>query len=484
MALQPRLDLKPSQGLTLTPQLRQAIKLLELSNLELTNYLQQAVLDNPFLTLEDPEQEIPPSSSVPEATQDTGEISDLKSEEYDNMWSGEGESNSWKDTVNRDGKSLREDFSGLDHIESTPLTLREHLLSQLNTDMKDIQQRMVGRYLIECMEETGYLTLDLREAASRLDCHESFIEEVLARLQKFDPAGILSRSLEECLRLQLEDQGKVDEGMRRLLMNLDLLAQGKLERLCKMVGCCLEELRIKIQQIRTLDPKPGLKFECSPVTPIIPDVFIQKNLETGNWRVTLNQMTLPKLLVDKEYVLTLKKGEIDKKTKKYLQERFSAAHWLVRSLDQRARTILHVATAIVKHQQKFFDQGISGLKPLTLKDIALTVAMHESSISRVTAHKYMSTPRGVFEFKYFFTNALSGIIEGAEFATEAVRYRIKEIVENESKDKPFSDDQIVERLEIEGITVARRTVAKYREALGISSSYQRRRDHFNLKTAS
>ncbi len=481
MALHPRLDLRPAQSLTLTPQLRQAIKLLELGNLELADYLQQAVLDNPFLTLEDAESDAPPPPEPSEITHDTGDISDLKSEEYDNMWSGEGEETSWKDTNVRDGR-LRDDFSGLESVESIPLTLREHLLSQLNTDLTDFREKLVGRYLVESVDDTGYLTLDLKEAALRLGCSKEFLEETLAKLLEFDPPGVCARSLHECLRMQLIDREKLDSSMERLLANLDLLAQGKLEKLAKIVGCDLETLRTKIQEIRSLDPKPGLKFERTSVIPVIPDVFVQKNIETGEWRVALNQSTLPRVLIDQDYALTLKNGESDKKTQKYLQERFSSANWLLKALDQRARTILNVSAEIVKHQQKFFEQGVSGLRPLALKDIALAVAMHESTVSRVTSHKYMSTPRGVFELKYFFTNALSGIIEGAEFATEAVRHRIKEMVDSENREKPYSDDQIMEKLEIEGITVARRTIAKYREALGIPSSYQRRRNH--LKVAS
>ncbi len=481
MALYPRLDLRPEQNLTLTPQLRQAIKLLELSNLELTDYLQQAALDNPFLTLEEPESDTPVSSEPSEITHDTGDISDLKSEDYDNLWSGESEETSWKDTNARDGR-WGDDFAGFASIESEPLTLREHLLSQLNTDLTDFREKLVGRYLIESVDETGYLTLDLKETALRFGCSRAFLEEVLKKLQRFDPSGVCARSLEECLRLQLSDKGKLDSSMEKLLSNLDLLARGKLEKLTKIVGCDLETLRAKIYELRSLDPKPGLKFERSTIAPLIPDVFVRKNIETGEWRVALNQATLPRLLIDQDYTFTLKKGEADKKTKRYLQERFSSANWLIRALDQRARTILNVSIEIVKHQQKFFEQGIVGLRPLALKDIALAVAMHESTISRVTSHKYVGTPRGVFELKYFFTNALSGIIEGAEFATEAVRHRIKEMVDAENKEKPLSDDQIVEKLEIEGIHVARRTIAKYREALGIPSSYQRRRDH--LKAAS
>jgi RNA polymerase sigma-54 factor len=298
---------------------------------------------------------------------------------------------------------------------------------------------------------------------------------VLGKLQTFDPPGVFARSLAECLALQLKDQNRYDPLMARLLGNLDLLANRNLTALKKAVGTEMDELADMIQEIKRLNPKPGLKFGTIQMQPVVPDVIV-RSASDGGWHVELNSDTLPRVLVNSTYYTRISKTASNEKDKGYLLECLQTANWLVKSLDQRARTILRVAEQIVRQQDAFFMHGVQYLRPLNLKTIADAISMHESTVSRVTSNKYISTPRGIFELKYFFTSAIASSSDGESHSSESVRYRIKQMIEGERVGDVLSDDQLVDRLKGEGVDIARRTVAKYREAMRIPSSVQRRRD--------
>ncbi|MDQ8731892.1 RNA polymerase factor sigma-54, partial [Bradyrhizobium sp. LHD-71] len=332
-----------------------------------------------------------------------------------------------------------------------------------------------GQYLIDLVDEAGYVPADLSHVADQLGASPADVESVLTTIQKFDPVGICARSLSECLAVQLRDRDRYDPAMRALVENLDLLARRDVAALRKVCGVDDEDLAEMISEIRQLDPKPGLKFSSTRVQTVVPDVFVRPGPD-GGWLVELNSDTLPKVLVNQSYYSelagNLRKGE----DKSYFADCLQNATWLVRALDQRARTILKVSTEIVRQQDGFFQHGIARLRPLNLKVVADAIQMHESTVSRVTANKYMATPRGIVELKYFFTAAIASADGGDAHSAEAVRHRIKQLIDAENPNDILSDDAIVEMLKAAGIDIARRTVAKYREAMRIPSSVQRRRD--------
>ncbi|MGH6920599.1 MAG: RNA polymerase factor sigma-54, partial [Geminicoccaceae bacterium] len=357
---------------------------------------------------------------------------------------------------------------------SRPKSLREHLVEQLHVDLPPGPERIIGMHLIDLVDEAGYLTDDLAEIAIRLGCRVTEVEAVLARLQHFDPPGVLARSVKECLALQLRDANRLDPAMQALLDHLDLLVQADLDRLQRACGVLPDDLPEMIAELRALNPKPGLAFAHEVVETVVPDVFVLP-LRGGGWRVELNAATLPRVLVNTAYYTELSGRTVDKRAKEYLAERFQSASWLVKALDQRARTVLKVAEAVVARQLGFLNHGVQQLRPMVLRDIAEATEMHESTISRATADKYVATPRGNFPFRYFFSNALPGTSGEASHAAEAIRQQVKTMIEREDPERVLSDDQIVTALRARGVSIARRTVAKYRESLAIPSSVERRR---------
>jgi RNA polymerase sigma-54 factor len=334
---------------------------------------------------------------------------------------------------------------------------------------------MIGRYLIDLVDEAGYITEDLAQAAERLAAPPSEIEAVLAILQSFDPPGVCARNLAECLSLQLRERDRFDPAMRALVGRLDLLAKRDFAALRKICGVGDEDLAEMMAEIRELNPKPGLAFGTTVVQPIVPDVFVRQRPD-GSFQVELNSDTLPKVLINQTYYAQVAGTAKTEADRTYVADCLQNATWLVRALDQRAKTILKVATEIVRQQDAFFAQGVAHLRPLNLRTIADAIAMHESTVSRVTANKYMATSRGIFELKYFFTSAIPAAGGGESHSAEAVRHRIKQLIDSETAEDVLSDDTIVERLREAGIAIARRTVAKYREAMRIPSSVQRRRE--------
>ena len=500
MALTQRLLLRQSQALVMTPQLMQAIKLLQLSNLDLVAYVEAELERNPLL---DRSAETEPAPS--EATgaqpadqpatngealngQDVEAAGSVKDERpdsgLDDAFPDDGEParpraaegpagySEWAGT----GSGGREDGDyNLEAFVSAETTLADWLREQLALAISDPMRRMIGQYLVDLVDESGYLTSDLAAAAERLGTSVTEIEAVLAILQTFDPPGICARDLAECLAIQLKEHDRYDPAMQALITRLDLLARRDFAALKKICGVGDEDLADMIAEIRRLNPKPGLAFGSAIVQPIVPDVFVRPAPD-GAWLVELNSDTLPKVLINQSYYSEVSATARRDTDKSYLTECLQSATWLVRALDQRARTILKVANEIVRQQDAFFAHGVEHLRPLNLKTVAEAIGMHESTVSRVTANKYMATSRGIFELKYFFTSAIAAAHGGEAHSAEAVRHRIKQLIDGESAGDILSDDTIVEKLRGAGIEIARRTVAKYREAMRIPSSVQRRRE--------
>ncbi len=499
MALTTRLDLRQTQSLVMTPQLQQAIKLLQFSSLELAAYVDTQLQENPLLERDDGgsdgEQPPEPDAGAPGAVGDdpvsvdravAGESLDfadttnLDAEVLDNLFDRDGGSTAGVDaqplaTLTRTkGGSFDDQDGGFEETLAGQPTLKEHLASQAAIDLVDPVERMIAAHMIDLVDDAGYLGEDLDDVAAQLGCTRARVEATLARLQRFDPPGIFARSLAECLSLQLIDRGRMDERMRRLLANLHLVGQHEWQALCRLCAVDAATLARMVAEIRALNPKPALVFDHAVAQPITPDIIVRRQAD-GGWSVELNGETLPRLLVNNRYYAQISRSTRSKADRQYVNECLQSANWLVKSLHQRATTILKVATEIVRRQEGFLAEGVQSLRPLVLRDIADAVSMHESTVSRVTSNKFMETPRGIFELKYFFTHAVGGGAGEAQHSAEAVRHRIRGLIEAERADRVLSDDALVELLRKDGIDIARRTAAKYREAMGIPSSVLRRR---------
>lgn len=490
MALRAKLELRQGQSLVMTPQLQQAIKLLQMSSLDLADFVDAELESNPLLEAEDAgdvfEAEIASDQSP---VQERLESLDT---DLDNVYADEALADRQARDALRDANDggwtaaggAGGGFEGahegsLEETLSQEANLRDHLEMQLGASVGDPVERLIGAQLIHMIDDAGYFTADLDEVAANLGVDVGLVEKCLRVIQQFDPTGIGARNLQECLALQLEEQGYLTLEMEALLANLPLLAQrdfGKLQKLCEVDRPVLQDM---IATVRRMDPKPGARFGSFIVQPIIPDVFVRTAAD-GGWHVELNSEALPKVLVSNQYHAHVSRSGLRDEDREYMSERLANANWLVKSLEQRARTILKVAREIVRQQDMFLVQGVQFLRPLNLRMIADAIEMHESTVSRVTANKYMATPRGTFELKYFFTTAIASVEGGESYSAEAVRCRIKDLVENEAAEEILSDDRIMELLRGSGIDIARRTVAKYREALGILSSVQRRREKVAL----
>ncbi len=493
MAISPKLELRQSQSLVMTPQLQQAIKLLQMSNIELSAFVEQELERNPLLEREDdhaPEAEAAApevETAAPEAPllDSTGGDDGPLDVEVDNTFTndtlsedgggGAGETFGAGDNLGRYGNGAYDgEGNVLEQTVGEVVSLRQHLMTQLGLSCADPAQRMIGAYLIDLLDDAGYLAGQLDAVAAALGCEIADVETVLGIVQGFDPVGVFARSLKECLALQLADKNRLDPAMQALLDNLELLARRDLARLKKVCGIDDEDLAEMILEIRGLDPKPASSFEPVREQPVEPDILMRPD-NAGGWIIELNTDTLPRVLVANRYYAEVG-AKADRETKTFLNEQFQSANWLVKSLHQRATTILKVASEIVRQQSGFFSHGVSALKPLILRDIAEAIGMHESTVSRVTTNKYLSSPRGVYELKFFFTQALGSTEGGAAHSAEAVRHKIRTLIEAEAADAVLSDDRIAEMLQSDGIDIARRTVAKYREAMKIAPSSQRRRD--------
>jgi RNA polymerase sigma-54 factor len=473
MALSQRLDLRQSQALVMTPQLQQAIKLLQLSNQELSVFIDGELEQNPLLERDEPgTEENGEAEAATEADAETAELwRETAGEEGDGKLDIAGDPAAWESRKTR--SALGDDLPGLEQTLSRPTTLREHLLAQVSVDLTDPVDRLIGAQLVEMVDEAGYLQGSLAEVAERLETEPARVEATLKLLQRFDPPGIFARDLAECLALQLADRNRLDPAMQALLAHLPLLASRDAPALMRICGVDAEDLSDMVGELKALDPKPGLLFDQVPAEPVVPDVLVRP--QAGGFAVELNNDTLPRVLVNNRYYAEVSGSARRKSDKDYLSERYQQANWLVKALHQRATTILKVATEIVRQQDGFFRRGVQHLRPLVLRDIAAAIEMHESTVSRVTSNKYLATPRGIYELKYFFTSSIAAASGGEALSAEAVRFRIKALIDNENGNV-LSDDRIVEILLKEGVDIARRTVAKYREAMRIPSSVQRRRE--------
>lgn len=504
MALSQRLEFRQTQALVMTPQLMQAIKLLQLSSLDLAAYVEGELERNPLLERPD-ENEPQAAAAEPEAgnaegpstegDDDTTAASDWIGSDLDTSRSSmeEGLGTELENVFPDDGPNnaaapeappAYTEWSGtggggddynLEAFVSAETTLTDHLAEQMALAISDPAGRMIGRYLIDMVDEAGYLAGGLETVAEKLGASIADVEAVLAVMQTFDPPGVCARNLTECLAIQLKERDRFDPAMRVLVEHLDLLAKRDLAALRRLCGINDEDLAEMIGEIRNLNPKPGLAFGSTVVQSIVPDVLVRAAPD-GTWQVELNSDTLPKVLINQRYYAQVSKGTRSDKEKAYMTECLQTATWLVRALDQRAKTILKVSGEIVRQQDAFFAKGVQHLRPLNLKTVADAIGMHESTVSRVTANKYMATARGIFELKYFFTSAIAAAGGGEAHSAEAVRHRIRQLIDNETATDVLSDDTIVEKLREAGVDIARRTVAKYREAMRIPSSVQRRRE--------
>lgn len=475
MALGPRLDLRQSQSLVMTPQLQQAIRLLAASNLEIETYLAEALEANPLLDAgeigrdEASEAEPPPGDAEPGADSSGGDGAlDIDPGSLDrDRDTGDAE---WGAALAPGGG---EDGPAIDERGGGGPTLAEHLHHQVGAAAGDAREEFVMRQIIGQLDEAGYLAADLRALAAELGIPLTEAERALEVVQSLEPTGVGARSLSECLALQAREADRYDPCMARLIDNLDLVARGEFARLKRMCEVDDEDFADMLAELRGYDPKPGCRFGGNDNPAVVPDILLAPDGE-GGWSVTLNQATLPRLIVNRPYFLELRDGCTGREARVWLREKLADANWLIRALDQRQKTILKVAAEIVKQQDGFFRRGVAELKPLTLRHVAERIAMHESTVSRVTANKFLHCPRGTFDLKYFFTSGV-GSSGGEGASSQAVKAEIKKLVDAEDPKKVLSDDKLVEQLKAKGYDLARRTVAKYREAVGIGSSVQRRR---------
>jgi len=522
MALGPRLDLRQSQSLVMTPQLQQAIRLLALSNLEIETFIAEEVEKNPLLESGGPDAPAEGGDGDRDEARhehdgpgDGGEGADGGADGFDPadepptadrlMDVGDAASDAPLD-VDYDAETFHHDSAadspnGLDGglgmdvagasgggsdtapdfeaMLSADFSLADHLTAQAGACLAGADL-VIAAQIIDLIDEAGYFTGDLLDIAQRLGAPLNRVERVLGVIHGFDPTGVGARSLSECLALQAKEADRYDPAMARLIDNLELLARGALPQLRRLCRVDEEDMADMIRELRAYDPKPGLRYGGERVQSVTPDLFIART--RGGWAIELNSATLPRLLVNRTYYAELASGQQDRQSKAWLSDCLASANWLVKALDQRARTIVKVASEIVKQQEAFFTSGVAYLRPLTLKAVADAIGMHESTVSRVTSNKYLSCERGLYELKYFFTSGIQAADGGDAVSAEAVKSHIRGLIAQEGDDI-LSDDKLVELLKAKGFDIARRTVAKYREAIGLGSSVQRRRQRALGKAA-
>ncbi len=454
MALRQRLQVRQAQSLVMTPQLQQAIKLLQMSSLELSAYVEAQLIENPLLEICESEagDSLPASERVEAGRHERGPVD-----------FGGGS----------DGRSSR-DGGDWEALAESPVSLRQHLNAQIGEEFRDPIIRRVATLIADNLDEAGYFVGDIAEMVYMLGVSRQTLAEVHQRFLQFDPPGIGARSIRECLAVQLAEMGALDAPMQCLLDHLDLIGRGDFQRLARLCGTDLGGLHRMMGRLKSCAPRPAAAFDYEPVQTLVPDVLISRTAG-GGWGVELNQDALPQVLANRTYYAAVRRQTRSKEAADFVAEQWQAAQWLVKALDQRANTILKTAVTIVERQHSFFEEGISGLRPMTLKDVAESIGMHESTVSRVTNGKYAATPRGVLELKFFFSNAITDATGAGDHSAAAVRYRLRQMIEGETIDKVLSDEKLVEILAADGISVARRTVAKYRESMSIPPSSRRRR---------
>ena len=489
----PRLEFRQSQSLVMTPQLRQAIKLLQFSNLEVAAFIEEELERNPLLERDERAEAVGerPAADQPDRPAEGADAAefvaattmpdagdgplDHEADGYEALGPADGLAMPATLSSSSSGgsQSFEADDRGLEETLQTRPSLRDHLGEQLRLGFPDRADRLIGAHLIALLEPSGRLSAETADIARALGADPDHVEAIRGRMMAFDPVGMFARSLAECLAAQLRERDRLDPCMAALLENLEHLGRRDMRTLMEVCGVDWDDLQDMIAEIRALEPKPGANWDSAPLPAVIPDVLMRA-APGGDWLLELNPDTMPRILVNEAFYARISRDPA-RDTRAFASERLATANWLVKSLQQRAQTILKVASEIVRRQDGFFRHGVSHLRPLILRDIAEEVTLHESTVSRVTANKFIATPRGIFELKYFFTTAIAGA-GGENHSAEAVRHRIRAMVAAETAADILSDDAIVATLKREGIDIARRTVAKYRDALRISSSVQRKRD--------
>lgn len=499
MALAAKLQLRQTQSLVMTPQLMQSIRLLQFTHTELERFIDAEIERNPLLERAEAEGDLDGTDSGPVTTAagpqeddwfDTPCSAEAMAERLDTSLEnifpddpGAGDrlgptlEGQWKSASG----STYEGFD-LDTVAAAAVTFRDHIGEQIALAFPDPATRLIAAELADNLDNAGYLHADMAEIAARLGAGEAEMTQALSICQTFEPSGIFARDLRECLALQLAARDRFDPAMQVLVSHLDLLAKRDFQALKRLCGVDEEDILDMLAEIRALDPRPGMRFAGGSSEAVIADVEVRAAGD-GGWSVELNAETLPRVLVDQVYFARVSAHAKNQVDKDFLAECQQNASWLTRSLDQRAKTILKVASEIVRRQDTFLVHGVRHLKPLNLRAVADAIGMHESTVSRVTANKYMLTPRGVFELRYFFTASISAVEGGESHSSEAVRDRIKQLIDEETPAEVLSDDAIVDLLKADGIDIARRTVAKYREGMAIASSVQRRREKRALDRA-
>ena len=477
MALGPRLDLRQTQSLVMTPQLQQAIKLLALSNLEIESFVAEALESNPLLEIGETRRE----AGEPDAQEPAGEHDSAPGPDGEGALdiaqhaldpdAAPGDMGDW----GRAGTSGagEGDLPDFENRSSDGPTLAEHLLDQVGAQAHDGREALIATRIVHELDEAGYLHTELRHLAEELGTSLAEVERGLMLVQSLDPTGIGARSVAECLALQAKEADRYDPCMARLIDNLELLARGEIARLKRLCDVDDEDFADMLAELRSYDPKPGCRYGGTAEAAVVPDVLVSPSGKTG-WTIRINGASLPRLVVNREYYVELEAGARDKASRKWLNEQLGEADWLIRALDQRQKTILKTASEIVKRQEGFFREGVSAMRPLTLREVAEAIEMHESTVSRVTSNKYLHCPRGTFEMKYFFSSGVAAA-DGEGASSEAIKARIRALCDGEDPKKVLSDQALADLLNKEGFELARRTVAKYREAIGIGSSAERRR---------
>ena len=477
----PRLELRQAQSPVMTPKLQEAIKLLQLSNLELSEYLEVELEKNPFLYRAEIDEPSETKQSLSDnffaVTKSKTKPNDIQVTEANKNLINENILDKRNLFTTQTSETSQIDVSNEEFSSTAPekISLQKHLLEQINVDIPDRIDRVIAIYMLDSLDESGYLTADINAIAEKLGCSMHRVKKILDTVQNFDPPGIFARNLSECLALQVKDRDRYDPAMQEFINNLDLLAKRKFGLLKRLCGVDDDDLREMIKEIRGLQPKPAVVFDNYIVSVVTPDVFIYRK-KGGGWLVELNTDTLPKVMLNNRYYKEINEKTLKTKDKTYLSNSYQSANWLLRAVDQRANTILNVVSEITRRQAEFFEKGVQYLKPLVLKEIADELNIHESTVSRVTRNKFVATPRGIFDLKYFFSFAIGQNRNSDAQSSEAVRSQIKNLIEEETSDNILSDDKIVKILKKDGIEIARRTVAKYREVMHIPSSIQRKHD--------
>ena len=491
MQLTPSLNIKQRQSLVMTPQLQQAIKLLQMTNLDLSKYLEEQTFENPFLETDDnkstlPNEKLEPTPSTIAESNDKNEVD--KTLENGKAFSDDPTSN--EDFDNRFDCNLVEydgpgqtniQFQGSDTenilevtVEDHPNSLYQHVEKQIIYNFEKPEEKFIAHKFLEYIEPSGWLGKSIDEISQECGISINFAEKVLLKLQSFEPAGLFARDLKECLMIQAKAADNYSYSLELLLQNLPLLAKGDLKSLAKKCNCKILDITNYLKLIRSFNPKPGALFENDLPQVNSPDLIVKKTKD--GWSVDLNKSTLPTVYVNEEYAATINsKPKNDKKDNTFSNQALASARWLKRALEQRNSTTLKISAEIVRRQTDFLDNGLDFLKPLSLKDVAETVGMHESTVSRVTAGLLMNTPRGTFTLKSFFSVSIQSSSNGVGTSAAAVRHMISKMIQDEKPVKPLSDDAIAKNISKRGVKLARRTVAKYREILNIPSSSERRR---------